>query len=161
LTPQGRMPSWIPRVGMEWILNKNLHRVEWFGRGPQENYPDRKTGYKTGVYASTVKDMYEPYLWPEDYGLRTENRWVRVTDEEGIGLEFSGNQWFNFNAYPFTTENLTKATYPYQLQESDDGITFNFDYATSGVGCTAISVLNPYRVFPMQFHFTTTIKLLK
>ncbi|MDR2233739.1 MAG: DUF4981 domain-containing protein, partial [Tannerella sp.] len=60
LTPQGRMPSWIPRAGMEWILDKNLNRVEWFGRGPQENYPDRKTGYKTGVYASTVKDMYEP-----------------------------------------------------------------------------------------------------
>jgi beta-galactosidase len=145
---------------MEWILNKNMAQIEWFGRGPQENYPDRKTGYKTGIYTSTVAAMYEPYLLPEDYGLRTENRWVKITDTDGVGLQFSGNQWFNFNAYPYSTENLSKATYPYQLQESD-GITFNFDYATSGVGCTALSVFNHYRVFPQQFHFTTTIKLVQ
>jgi beta-galactosidase len=160
LTPAGRMPTWIPRAGMEWILDKNLNQVEWFGRGPQENYPDRKTGYKTGVYTSSVAEMYEPYLLPEDYGLRTENRWVKMTDKDGIGLQFSGNQWFNFNAYPYTTENLSKAAYTYQLQQSD-GITFNFDYATSGVGCTALSVFNQYRVFPQQFHFKTTIKPVK
>jgi beta-galactosidase len=161
LTPAGRMPTWIPRAGMEWMLNKNLNRIEWFGRGPQENYPDRKTGYKTGIYASTVAGMYEPYILPEDYGLRTENRWVRITDQDGAGLMFSGSQWFNFNAYPFTTENLTKAAYPYQLQESEEGITFNFDYATSGVGCTALSVFNQYRVFPQQFNFKTIIRLIK
>jgi beta-galactosidase len=161
LTPAGRMPTWIPRAGMEWTIAKDLNRIEWFGRGPQENYPDRKTGYQTGVYTSTVAEMFEPYILPEDYGLRTENRWVRLTDNEGIGLEFSGEgEWFNFNAYPYSTENLTKAAYPYQLQESDDGFTFNFDYATSGVGCTALSVFNQYRVFPQQFHFKTTIKLI-
>ena len=161
LTPAGRMSTWIPRAGMEWILDKSLNQVEWFGRGPQENYPDRKTGYKTGIYTSTISAMYEPYLLPEDYGLRTENRWVKITDKDGIGLRFSGNQWFNFNAYPFTTENLTKAAYPYQLQESEDSVTFNFDYATSGVGCTAISVINQYRIFPQQFHFKTIIRLVK
>ena len=161
LTPAGRMPTWIPRAGMEWILDKDLNQVTWFGRGPQENYPDRKTGYKTGIYTSTVSDMYEPYILPEDYGLRTENRWVKLTDKEGIGLIFTGDDRFNFNAYPYTTENLTKAAYPYQLQVSDNGITFNFDYATSGVGCTALSVFNQYRVFPQQFHFKTIIRLVK
>ena len=160
LTPAGRMPTWIPRAGMEWILDKTLDHVEWFGRGPQENYPDRKTGYKTGIYTSTVAAMYEPYLLPEDYGLRTENRWVKMTDNNGIGLLFSGNQWFNFNTYPYSTENLSKAMYTYQLEESD-GITFNLDYATSGVGCTALSVFNQYRVFPQQFHFKTVIRLIK
>jgi Beta-galactosidase/beta-glucuronidase len=98
--PNGDMPSWLPRVGVEWILDKTLDNVEWYGRGPQENYPDRKTGYKTGVYKLTVKEMYEPYLIPQDYGLRTDNRWVRMTGKDGIGLEFSGNKLFNFSAQP-------------------------------------------------------------
>ena len=85
LLPQGKLPLWLPRVGMTLTLDERLNQVEWYGRGPQENYPDRKTGYKIGIYRSTVDDMYEPYLIPQDYGLRTDNRWVRMTDEQGLG----------------------------------------------------------------------------
>ena len=134
--PDGDVPSWLPRVGQQWILDKSLDRVQWYGRGPQENYPDRKSGYRIGEYSSTVKEMYEPYLIPQDYGLRTDNRWVRVTDDSGTGLEFRGSKLFNFSAQPFSTDNLTKALYTYQLHPFD-GVTFNLDYATSGVGCTA------------------------
>ena len=158
--PNGDMPSWLPRVGVEWILDKTLDNVEWYGRGPQENYPDRKTGYKTGVYKLTVKEMYEPYLIPQDYGLRTDNRWVRMTGKDGIGLEFSGNKLFNFSAQPYSAENLTKALYTYQLHPFD-GITFNFDYATSGVGCTALSVFSEYQVLPQRYDYTVTIKPVK
>ena len=157
IVPDGEMPSWLPRIGLDWILDASLENVQWYGRGPQENYPDRKTGYKTGVYKSTVKDMYEPYLIPQDYGLRTDNRWVRMTDKEGTGLEFSGDKLFNFSAQPYSTENLTKALYTYQLHPFD-GITFNFDYATSGVGCTALSVFSAYRVRAERYNFRTTIK---
>ena len=157
VVPDGEMPSWLPRIGTDWILNASLDNVQWYGRGPQENYPDRKTGYKTGVYKSTVKDMYEPYLIPQDYGLRTDNRWVRMTDKDGTGLEFSGDKLFNFSAQPYSTENLTKALYTYQLHPFD-GITFNFDYATSGVGCTALSVFTSYRVRPERYNFRTTVK---
>jgi beta-galactosidase len=148
--PQGKMPVWLPRIGLTFTLDKSLNQVKWYGRGPQENYPDRKTGYKTGIYQSSVAEMYEPYLIPQDYGLRTDNRWVTMTDEAGNGLRFQSNEWFNFNAYPYSTGNLTKAMYTYQLQEQD-GITFNFDYATSGVGCTARSIFNSYRVFPQMY----------
>jgi len=156
MVPYGELPTWLPRAGVEWILDPSLRHVQWIGRGPQENYPDRKTGYKLGYYCSTVDDMIEPYLLPQDYGLRTDNRQVVLTDEQGIGLRFFGNRLFNFNAYPFTTDNLTKAYYTYQLQMYD-GITFNFDYATSGVGCTARSVFNPYRVMPQQYDYVMTI----
>ena len=88
-----KLPLWLPRVGMTLTLDERLNQVEWYGRGPQENYPDRKTGYKIGIYRSTVDDMYEPYLIPQDYGLRTDNRWVRMTDEQGLGLEFSMNKF--------------------------------------------------------------------
>ncbi len=155
--PNGIMPTWLPRIGVDWTLNPSLVNVEWYGRGPQENYPDRKSGYKTGIYKSTVKEMYEPYLIPQDYGLRTDNRWVRMTDSNGIGIEFSGSKLFNFNAYPYTTENLTKSVYTYQLKESE-GITFNYDYATSGVGCTALSVFSEYKVIPQRFDFKIIVK---
>ena len=155
--PDGDLPAWLPRIGVDWIFDKSLGNVEWYGRGPQENYPDRKSGYKTGVYKSTVKEMYEPYLIPQDYGLRTDNRWVRMTDDNGTGLEFSGDELFNFSAQPYSTENLTRALYTYQLHPFD-GVTFNFDYATSGVGCTAISVFPAYQVMPSKYDFRVTIK---
>jgi beta-galactosidase len=157
IVPDGDMPSWLPRAGVEWILDKTLSNVSWYGRGPQENYPDRKSGYKTDIYSSTVSEMYEPYLIPQDYGLRCDNRWVRMTSKDGIGLEFSSDKMFNFNAHPFTRESLTKSLYTYQLKQAD-GITFNFDYATSGVGCTALSVFPQYQVLPQKFEFTVKVR---
>ena len=159
LIPDGDIPSWLPRVGLEWILDRSMDKVSWYGRGPQENYPDRKTGYRIGSYSSTLGDMYEPYLIPQDYGLRTDNRRVSFTDETGAGVEFSSEKYFNFNAYPYTTENLTKALYTYQLQDFN-GITVNVDYATSGVGCTALSVFPPYQVMPVRYDFRLKVKPL-
>jgi beta-galactosidase len=160
IMPQGKMPVWLPRIGLTFTLDKSMNHVKWYGRGPQENYPDRKTGYKTGIYQSTVAEMYEPYLIPQDYGLRTDNRWVTMTDETGNGLRLQTNDRFNFNAYPYSTDNLTKAMFTYQLQEQD-GITFNLDYATSGVGCTARSIFNSYRVFPQMYERKVIITPVK
>ena len=153
VTPWGDMPAWLPRMGTSWILNTDLNRVQWYGRGPQENYPDRKSGYKIGKYASRISEMTEPYLIPQDHGLRADIRWVRLYNQQGIGLKFSGSSLFNFNAWPYSTDNLTKALYTYQLKPFN-GITFNFDHVTSGVGCTARSVFNPYRVLPQPYEYT-------
>lgn len=148
LKPDTKAPLWFPRVGLTLTVNEALTQVEWYGRGPQENYPDRKTGYRTGIYSSTIEELYEPYLIPQDHGLRTDTRWLRLTDDQGAGLEFEMNEHFNFNAYPYSTENLTKAMYTYQLQRQK-GITLNLDYATTGVGCTARGTFNAYKV-PVQ-----------
>lgn len=160
IKPQGTMPAWLPRIGVTFGLDGDLNNVEWYGRGPQANYPDRKSGYRLGIWNTTVEDMYEPYLIPQDYGLRTDNRWVRMTDAEGRGVEFSVDEPFNFNAYNYTTENLTKAAYTYQLHKTDD-ITFNLDYATSGVGCTARGIFDSYRVYPHLYERTITVRLIK
>jgi beta-galactosidase len=157
ITPDGDTPAWLPRAGVEWILDRRLGNVTWYGRGPQENYPDRKTGYRTAIWSSTVEDMYEPYLLPQDYGLRTENRWVKMTGDDGTGLEFRSDNFFNFSAHPYSTDNLTKAQYTYQLHPFN-GITFNFDYTTSGVGCTALSVFPQYQVMPEKYEFTFEVR---
>jgi len=159
--PQGsRLPLYFPRFGLSFKLDKSLDKVEYYGRGPQENYPGRKGGYKIGIYQTTVDDMYVPYIKPGDYGLRTDNRWVKMVDDQGKGLQFKVNELFNFNVYPFSTENLTKAIYTYQLQKQD-GITFNLDYASSGVGCSARGVFRSYWVYPTMFEREIKISPVK
>ncbi len=154
------LPLYYPRFGLTATLDASIDHVEWYGRGPQENYPGRKTGYKIGIYSSTVDEMYVPYIKPGDYGLRTDNRWVRMTDAQGKGLQFKVNELFNFNAYPFSTDNLTKAIYTYQLQKQD-GITFNLDYETTGVGDSSAGVLRSYRVHPGLFERVVKIKPIR
>ena len=144
LNPQGNMPDWLPRIGVTLSLDGAYGNVQWYGRGPQSSYPDRRSGYRVGIYDSTVEDMYEPYLIPQDYGLRMDSRWVEFTDEAGKGLRFSMDEHFAFNAYPFTTDNLTKADYTFQLQRPGI-VTVNLDYETSGVGDTSTGIYRAYR----------------
>jgi beta-galactosidase len=82
---------------------------------------------------------------------------VKLTAKDGTGIEFSGDNLFNFSAWPYTSENLTRALYTFQLHPFE-GITFNLDYATSGVGCTALSVFPRYQVKPQRYDFITTLR---
>jgi beta-galactosidase len=82
-----------------------------------------------------------------------------MTDDNGDGLQFEVNEWFNFNAYPYSTDNLTKAMYAYQLRKQD-GITFNLDYATSGLGCTARGIFQAYRTPAQKYERTVKINLV-
>ena len=157
--PQGNMPAWLPRMGVTLMLDKSLDQVEWHGRGPQASYPDRKSGYRLGIWRSDIDAMYEPYLIPQDYGLRMDSRWVRMTDGTGAGLEFSMDRPFAFNAYDCTTDNLTKAMYQFDLQRGGN-ITLNLDYATSGVGDTARGILGAYRAYPTVYERTLRIRPL-
>lgn len=160
LEPEGSMPTLLPRIGLKMTLNGNLQQVKWFGRGPEENYPDRKTGYAVGVYENSVDGMFEPYLIPQDCGLRCDNRWLEMSAPDGKGLRFAMDELFNFNAYNYSTDNLTRAVYTYQEQKSDE-VTLNLDYDTTGVGCTACYVLPGYQVKPTRYERTLTIRPLR
>ena len=158
LEPEGSMPSLLPRIGLTMTLCDQMQQVKWYGRGPEENYPDRKTGYAVGIYENNVDGMFEPYLIPQDCGLRCDNRWLMLSNPSGHGLRFSMDEPFNFNAYHYSTDHLTRAVYTYQLQQQD-GITLNLDYNTTGVGCTACYVLPGYQVKPTRYERNLTIKL--
>ena len=158
LSPQGKLPEILPRIGFTTSVAKEFDRITWYGRGPEENYPDRKTGYQVGVWTKTVADMYEPYLLPQDHALRTDNRYVQLLNKDGIGVQIIMNEHFNFNAYQFSTDNLTKSQFTYQLQPQSDRYTFNLDYATTGVGCTCVYVLDEYRVKPAAYDRVITIQ---
>lgn len=160
MSPQGKLPEMLPRIGFTTQVNNEFDQITWYGRGPEENYPDRKTGYPVGIWKKSVADMYEPYLLPQDHALRTENRYVQLLNKEGKGVQISMDEHFNFNAYQFSTDNLTKSQFTYQLQPQEDRYTLNLDYNTTGVGCTSIYVLDEYRVKPEAYDRVITIKPL-
>lgn len=156
---QGDMPQWLPRVGLQWQLPTSMQHIEWYGRGPFENYPDRKTGAKIGIYQSTVAQEYVPYLIPQDHGNKSDVRWVKMTDKNGNGVLIEGTCEFNFSAHPYSTDNLERAMYPFQLKP-DDVIYLNTDPAVTGVGDTSKSTLVKYRVQPGIYNFEFKLTLL-
>lgn len=88
----------IPRMGMQMQLPEEFSNLKWYGRGPQENYADRKTAADVGLYESSVDDQYVPYVRPQENGYKTDTRWLTLTDENGSGLLVSGNPVICFAA---------------------------------------------------------------
>ena len=76
----------MPRIGMNVELPRELDNVEWFGRGPFENYWDRKLAANVGRYSNKVSDHYVPYMRPQENGYKTDTRWVALHDGADTGL---------------------------------------------------------------------------
>jgi len=85
-------------MGMQIQLPEEFTNLKWFGRGPHENYADRKTSAEVGLYESTVADQYVSYIRPQENGYKTDTRWLTLTDDNGIGILVSGNPLFCFAA---------------------------------------------------------------
>lgn len=130
--PRDDMPL-IPKFGVEIKLPTTLQHVRWYGRGPFENYPDRKTAAFIGRYESFVDDLQPNYIVPQDNGNRTDVRWVEFTDDSGKGLRIESSQPFNFRAWNYDADDLDHAHHPYELPKRDH-ITLNIDLLIHGVG---------------------------
>jgi len=88
----------IPRMGMQMQLPDEFSNLKWYGRGPHENYADRKTSADVGVYESSVADQYVPYVRPSENSYKTDTRWLTLTDDNGTGILVSGNPLICFSA---------------------------------------------------------------
>ena len=148
IIPHGNMPALLPKTGLKFLLPNEFTQIEWYGRGPFETYPDRKTGAKIGVWQSVAEAEYVPYLIPQDHGNKTDVRWLSISNAAGQGfrVEASG-ELLNFSLHQYDTDNLTRAVYPFQLSKPDY-LTLNVDYEVTGVGETATRQLAKYRVMP-------------
>lgn len=123
----------IPAIGMEFTLPEELEQMDWYGRGPESNYWDRKTGYPVGVYSSTVEDQFFPYVEPQETGNKTDVRWVTFTNKEGIGLMATGLPLMEVNALHYTEEDLESSAHPYELEKKED-IFVSLNYHQMGLG---------------------------
>lgn len=81
----------MPRIGMNVELIRSLQQVEWFGRGPHENYSDRKESANVGRYTNTVADHYVPYMRPQENGYKTDVRWLSLSGAESGLLIVAGD----------------------------------------------------------------------
>jgi beta-galactosidase len=90
--------SELPRMGMQMQLPQEFTNLKWYGRGPQENYVDRKTAAFVGIYESTVADQYVPYVRPQENGYKTDTRWLTLSDDNGTGILVCGNPLICFSA---------------------------------------------------------------
>jgi beta-galactosidase len=88
----------IPRMGMQLQLPEEFTNMKWLGRGPHENYVDRKTSAYVGLYESTVSDQYTPYIRPQENGYKTDTRWLTLTNDNETGIMISGDPLFCFSA---------------------------------------------------------------
>jgi beta-galactosidase len=89
----------IPRIGMNTELVDALNQVSWFGRGPFENYSDRKLAARVGVYENLVRDHYVPYMRPQENGYKTDVRWLVLQDEGQLGLEVRADDLLGFGVH--------------------------------------------------------------
>jgi beta-galactosidase len=105
----------LPKLGLQIEVPEDMEYVEWYGRGPHENYRDRKTSADVGRYKSTVTDMFEPYVRPQDMANRGDVRWLTLTDRKGDGWMVVAEETFEFSAMHFTAADLMLAEHSHEL----------------------------------------------
>ena len=96
----------VPRVGMNVQLVRQLDQVDWYGRGPFENYSDRKLAANLGRYSNRVADHYVPYMRPQENGYKTDARWLALHNGNGIGLLVASNEDFGFSVHHNTRHDF-------------------------------------------------------
>jgi hypothetical protein len=149
----------LPRAGLQMALAGGLEQFTWYGRGPHETYNDRQEGAKVGVYSGSVDDQYVPYVVPEENGNKTDVRWVSLTGPDGTGLLAVGHPLLNVSAHHYSTQNLTQARHPYELNRLDE-IILNLDYGQSGLGSAACGPgrLEKYQLKAEEIHFRVRLR---
>jgi beta-galactosidase len=131
LVPE-RMPH-IPRIGLELTLPAGFETLTWFGRGPHENYADRKKGAALGRYSSTVDEQFTPYVYTSESGGKEDVRWLALTGSGGSGLLVVGIDPLHIDALHYTIKDLEQAGHPYELTRLEETI-LHLDGYHMGVG---------------------------
>ncbi len=129
----------LPRFGMTLELPPSFEHIKWYGRGPHENYCDRKTSAFIGAYESTVAEQYHPYIRPQENGNKTETRCLSLSNEKGQGLTFIGVPMFDFCAQKYSLadfdlgDEASPFKHTYDLIPKDF-ITLHIDLGQMGIG---------------------------
>ena len=156
-SPEGQLPP-LPCLGITLKLPKELQNIEYLGRGPWDNYPDRHAAALVDVYKSTVSEQYMHYPRPQDSGNHDDVQWLKITDDKGHGwliepLPSGGaGVGFSFSALPYSVQQLYNATHDYELKE-EDCVWLNLDCAVMGLGNSSCGpgVLTKYAI-PQRPH---------
>lgn len=124
----------MPKIGMQVGINRSYENIQWFGRGPLENYIDRRAGFDAGVYTASLNDFMEPYVVPQENGNRTDTRWMHLSNPKtGKGLLVLADSLLSMSAWPYTNQVIQSARHTYKLRDAGY-INLNIDLVQMGVG---------------------------
>jgi len=122
----------LAKVGVQLQIPAAHQQMRWYGRGPFENYPDRKSAAFMGIHTATVAEQYVPYIRPQENGNKCDVQWLEIGNGQGSGLRIEGAR-LNFSAHNYSLDNLTKANHTIDLKDAGF-VTLNIDHKTSGLG---------------------------
>ena len=132
LEPNPDMPD-ITEVGMRFGIPEGFENFTWYGRGPHENYWDRKKSAHVGVFQTKVDSMLCSYIVPGETGNLTDVRWAALTNDQGTGLLITGMPEVEINALHYHPWELENKSHLYELVRDDD-ITLRVSYHQKGLG---------------------------
>ena len=152
----------MPRIGLRMLLNPAFERLSWYGRGPMENYQDRKDCAFLGVYENTVDGMAEHYVRTQTMGERTDTRWLRLATEDGRTVTFTADGSFDFSALHYTDEDLFLVKYGNDLDKirrSEVVLTLDCVQKGLGNGSCGPGPLPKYLIAPGEYTYRFRISL--
>ncbi|GAA3924779.1 glycoside hydrolase family 2 TIM barrel-domain containing protein [Actinomadura viridis] len=154
VVPQGsaRTLPYLARVGYTVKTPDRFTTLAWYGRGPVENYNDRKDGTRMGVWSSSLDDQYVSYYRPQDHGNHDDVRWAMLTDGRA-GLLVGGDLEVSATRY----DDLDRALYPFARKRNPGWNTLHVNHAVTGVGDTPNPVRPEYQVRPDRAYSYSTV----
>ncbi len=155
----------LPRFGMRWQLPVNFDNLTYFGRGPQENYVDRKSGAFVGLFQSKVADQYVKYIRPQENGYKTDVRWFELRNENEVGLRISAEEPMGFSALHNPVEDFDQITHADFRHTNDigkkEGVFVTADLKMMGVAGDNSWGAIPYAKYAVpakDYRFKFTLK---
>jgi beta-galactosidase len=168
LPPDSELPE-LPRLGLRFALPPAFTRLDWYGRGPFENYADRQTAAFLGQYTShTDQGWTRNYVRPQESGYRTDARWLRLSNPEGVGLQVEGLQPLAFSAMPQLTEDFDEGATKKNRHPTDiikrPFVALHVDLGQRGVGgdnSWGAEPHEPYRLTAKQYSYGFVLRAVK
>jgi len=156
--------SELPRLGLKMQIPRNIDQVQYYGRGPHENYWDRKTSAFVGYYRSSVADQYVSYISPQENGYKTDVRWLALTDNSGTGFLITGMPVFCFSALEYDIVELSQdrrgSKHTTDLKKAGY-VALLIDYKQTGIGGNnswGARALDKYTLKPMNYSYSFRLK---
>lgn len=150
----------LPRIGVTLIIPDEFINFRWYGRGPYENYTDRKSSAHIGVYESTVDDQHYPYIVPVECGGKEDVRWFMLLNKDGSGIRIEGISPLHIDVHRNSIEDYTKAKHTVDLIPRNE-IYVNIDNIHSGLGGDdgwSKNIHEEYQVNPGRYMYSFMLK---
>ncbi|RYY56846.1 MAG: DUF4981 domain-containing protein [Chitinophagaceae bacterium] len=146
---KGKYPLLL-RFGNDLVVNKNLDQLGWYGRGPWENYWDRKTSSHVGIYRQGIDEQYYPYARPQESGNKSDVRWATFTGKSGKGFRVEwADSLLNFSATPYHPDDLDPEENKKQYH-SGELVKRNEIYLHIDLQQTGVQGIDTWGAWPME-----------